>query len=151
MAATLFKSDEPKMTTTALAPWFGSIMPNRTNPMTTTDPLPRLTAHWCGFLDWITSRFGGKLTIDDQTEIAYEAQGFSKASPPASWKERLTSSDPAGWYECETNFRGRTVKRAYWWNGIELRGYEGGHFLCEMKLHTNFRGPLVTSNSHNQL
>jgi len=31
------------------------------------------------------------------------------------------------------------VKRAYWWDGKELRGYQGGHFLVEMKNHRNFR------------
>jgi hypothetical protein len=69
-----------------------------------------------------------------------------EAFPPSQpAKERLTEADEPGWYECETEFRGRTIKRAYWWNGVELRGYEGGHFLCEMKNHTNFRGPLVAN------
>jgi hypothetical protein len=51
----------------------------------------------------------------------------------------LDKPDSPGWYECETEFRGRTVKRAYWWNGTELRGYKDGHFLVEISNHRNFR------------
>lgn len=97
---------------------------------------------------WMPRQQNLDLAFENSWPIEAAALAFlhsltAQSSPPDAVKERLTSSDPPGWYECETNFRGRTVKRAYWWNGIELRGYEGGHFLCEMNLHTNFRGPLA--------
>ena len=59
--------------------------------------------------------------------------------------ERLTVDDPHGWYLSETETRGRTVTRAYYWNGVELRGYPDGHFLVEMRNHRNFRGPMIVA------
>lgn len=59
---------------------------------------------------------------------------------------QLTPANHPGWYLCDTEIRAgtkaqETVTRCYFWDGKELRGYEGGHFRCEMSQHRNFRGP----------
>ena len=63
-------------------------------------------------------------------------------------KNVLTVDDVPGWYLCDTDGKrkGEVVTRCYFWDGKELRGYEGGHFLCEMRLHRNFRA-MVCSQS----